>query len=166
MPCKVLEEILMRIGRFLSVTDVKYYITEYHAPTLLIARDNQSIPNGVNTPISFAYEYYDELNMWAIGDPTNIHTPSDAIWTITIWADWSTNVTGIRRVFLGESQFPYTNKEFVAVNRQYHGHNLAITTHVNALYPVRVYVHQTSGSALNLLSAQILMLRHVIVEYP
>lgn len=156
----------MRIGRFLSVTDVQNYIIQHHQPALLIARNTQSIPNATLTDVIFDTEIYDELDMWAVGDPTNIHTPEDAIWTIVVFLAWAANNTGYRYVQLGGSGLPSVTNEVYAGNLLTDEHGFTHMRHIDATDPTRVIVYQTSGGALTLQTAQLMMLRHVKIAYP
>lgn len=156
----------MRIGRFLSVTQVQSYIVAYHLPALLLIRNNQVIPNNDFTDISFSGEVYDELDMWTIGEPTKIYTPSDAIWTITVFVAWASDNTGYRSLIIGGLHLPAVSSEFKAVDAAVHEDGFSTVLHVDSSEPVTVRVLQNSGGNLTLTTVSLLMLRHVEMVYP
>jgi len=156
----------MRIGRFLTVTEVHNYIVDYHQPALFIARNDQSIPNNVVTPISFNDEAYDELGMWNIADPTNIYVPSDAIWTVSIYVALATNTTGFREVYLGGYHLPAMSCWYLATGTHPHSMSKTVVVHISDSAPISLSIYQNSGGALTVQTAQLMMLRHVEVAYP
>lgn len=156
----------MRIGRFLSVTEVRNYITEYHAPALFLFCSGQIIPNANFTMVEFTAAIYDELGMWTIGDPTKIHTPNDAIWTVGMVATWIPHATGQRWLQLEGTHSPYGHDEFPVASRQIDRHNITSMIHIDASDPTQLEVWQNSGGNLELDNAYVIMVKHVDIAYP
>lgn len=156
----------MRIGRFLSITNVDNRIITYHKPSLLLTCSNLVVANNTLTPIPFDTEIYDELGMWAIGDPTNINTPSDAIWTISVFLKWLSHVTGIRYAEFGGIHIPDFSDEVVASDSLTWESTICVVEHIDHAEPFQLIVSQTRGDDLTLLKAQLMMVRQVVMDYP
>ena len=156
----------MRIGRFLTVNEVKNYIMDYHAPALCIIAGEQSIPNDVMTKVNFDTELYDLYDMWDISNPDDIYTTSDGIWTILARISWASNPNGYRVAQLGGVVFPAICNQIVAANVLFQENGLVLMTHIDASAPIQLILIQNSGGALNISWAQLIMLKHVDYPYP
>lgn len=93
----------MKLGRFISITEVEQTIQQFfetdwwvaylasviaahnadpsahlgavNVPCLYLTMADQVIPTNVVTPISWGTQVYDAEGFWAAGDPTNINIP-------------------------------------------------------------------------------------------
>lgn len=156
----------MRIGRFMTVTDVTNVIEEHNTPALCLVSTAQAIANGGFHAISFASEVIDELGMWAIGDPTNIHTPNDALWLAMVRTSWAANVAGRRIVQMGGTLFPSGCNEIITADNLYDENLLYQMFFVDASNPLQVTVYQNSGGALNNNFVQLILVRLTDIAYP
>ena len=156
----------MRIGRFLTVTEINNFIMDYHAPALCITAGAQSIPNGAMTKVNFNSEIYDLYGMWDISNPDDIYTQKDGIWTILARITWASNNVGYRIAQIGGTIFPSICNQIVAASVLFQENGLVLMTHIDASFPIQLILVQNSGAPLNISWAQLLMLKHVEFAYP
>lgn len=156
----------MRIGRFLSVTEINNYIREYHTPSLALEMVGESIPNNVPTPIRWEIEYYDELGLWSPDNPTLITPDEDALWLITLDIIWQVNTSGARIIEMYGQHHPPVSVAIRPYSSYVQSNHLTSLVHVSTLNSKYFVAWQNSGVTLQIQSAQLLIAKQVPVPYP
>lgn len=111
---------------------------------------NQSIPNNVDTPVSFSSTIFDTDTMWNIANPTRLTINTGGLYLLGVTGIMDPNATGIREYSFrvnGLTTIDFTDKTQPS------------PTYFSHVYPwplqssdyIEIMIRQTSGVALNLL---------------